>query len=105
MQVAHSWLSFVTLQVPRCVQEALGEVLAVAEPAGSAVAFSRALQLRWEAAAHGRGPAPEARLLNNTGVLDYRSRRFGEAFSLLEEALQCAQQGVMQPVVNCRALL
>lgn len=73
----------------------LGEVLAVAEPGSSAAAFQTALELRQKAFAAGSGARPSAALLNNTGVLEYRSKRFSEALTLMQAALdQLQQKGV-----------
>lgn len=74
------------------MQEVLGEVLAVAEPGSSASAFRRALDLQQKSLADGTGVGPSVRLLSNTGVLEYRSKRFSEALGLLQQALDQLQQ-------------
>lgn len=74
------------------MQEVLGEVLAVADPGNSVTAFANALELQQEAFASGTGPCPSDRLLTNTGVLEYRSKRYNKALTLLQSALDQLQQ-------------
>ena len=67
----------------------------MAEPGSSASAFLRALDLQRKAHAAGTGPGPSTRLLNNTGVLQYRSKRYHEALELMLKAQeQLEQEGV-----------
>jgi hypothetical protein len=72
----------------------LGEVLAVAEPDKSVEAFVTALDVRRRAYAAGTGAQPSSRLLNNTGVLQYRSKEFSQALVLMQAALE-QQRGLI----------
>lgn len=80
----------------KLMQEVLGDVLAVAEPGSSASAFLRALERQKQLHAAGTGSGASARLLNNTGVLQYRSKRYNEALELMQKALdQLQRQGLI----------
>lgn len=79
-----------------CMQEMLGDVDALANPAGSLAAYRAALELQ-----RGRGGgAASAKLLNNAAVMHYRAGQFEGARHLVEEALQRHAEGA-SPVHPC----
>lgn len=70
----------------------LGDVLAIVDPAQSLVALKRAMQLRRDLAVSGED-GPSARLMNNTAVLEYRSKQVDSALDLMQEASAAFETG------------
>jgi hypothetical protein len=87
------------LNVRHAFQEVLGEVLAVADPDKSTTAFAKALDLRRKAYSEGTGSKPTSMLLNNAGVLQYRSKEFSKSLELMLEALE-QQQGLFSFLIH-----
>lgn len=70
----------------------LGDVLAIVDPAQSLVALKRAMQLRCDVAVRGED-GPGARLMNNTAVLEYRSKQVDCALDLMQQASAAFETG------------
>jgi hypothetical protein len=98
------------------MQEMLGEVLALSDPAGSLAAFQAAVALQHAAAANADdhsaangftngdsamdldGPSsarPSARLLNNAAVMHYRAGLVEDARDLIQEAIDQIESGAL----------
>eukprot|EP00892_Ulva_mutabilis_P003021 jgi/Ulvmu1/1271/UM109_0069.1 len=87
------------------VQEMLGDVLAVVDPAQSLKAFKSAMSLRRDTDAIGEA-GPSARLMNNTAVLEYRSKQVDAALELMQEAASAMESGIADGVpAQCESTL
>lgn len=75
-------------------------MLAIVDPAQSLVALKRAMQLRRDMAEND-GYGPSARLMNNTAVLEYRSKQVDAALDLMQEASAALETGAHYQV-GCR---
>lgn len=86
------------------LQEMLGDVLAVVDPAESLAALTKAMKLRRERA-HAGADGPSARLMNNTAVLEYRSKQVDTALELMQEASVAVETGAAFTCVGhlCRS--